>query len=166
MSNLVQHPFEPIYDQDSRILILGTMPSPKSRENGFYYSHPRNRFWQLLSLLLNEALPASPEEKKIFLLKNHIALWDVLAACDIQNADDASIKNPIPNDMSVIFGRAKIRAVFATGKKAEVLYRKHCLKIDGEMDIYYLPSTSPANQGNYSLEDLVRHYKVILPYLK
>ena len=162
----IEHPFEPVCDSKAKILIVGTMASPKSRENGFYYTHPQNRFWKVLSLVLGQEIPLDIEGKKAFLRANHIALWDVLASCEIRNADDASITSPIANDMSVIFDRGKIRAVFATGKKAESLYRKYCLQDNEEIELHYLPSTSPANQGNYSLDDLVEHYKVILPYLK
>ena len=102
----VTHEFQPIYDKNSKVLMLGTMPSPKSREVGFYYGHPRNRFWKVVSAVCGEALPETKEEKIAFALRNHIAVWDVLAGCEIHGADDSSIRNPEPNDMNRILKRS------------------------------------------------------------
>ena len=118
------HAFSPVFDSESRILVLGTMPSPKSRELGFYYSHPRNRFWPVLAKLFGEEVPETPEEKADFCLRRKIALWDVLKECDIEGASDSSIKNAVPNDISVILKNADIKAVFTTGATAAKLYKK------------------------------------------
>lgn len=160
----VTHEFKPIYNEKSKILMLGTMPSPKSREIGFYYGHPRNRFWKVVSDVCGEELPHTKEEKIAFALRNHIAVWDVLAGCEIQGANDSSIRNPKPNDMSKILKCADIRAIFATGQKAAQLYRRYCMKDTGR-DIICLPSTSPAN-CRVSYEELYESYKVIREYLK
>ena len=123
----VSHCFAPVYNENSKILMLGTMPSPKSREIGFYYSHPQNRFWSLLSDLLEQKKPETVSEKQAFLLRNHIALWDVLSGCSIIGADDSSIQNPVPNDLRKILQEADIKAIFTTGTKAASLYKKYCL---------------------------------------
>ena len=159
----VTHVFPPVYDVNSRILLLGTIPSPRSRENGFYYSHPQNRFWRVLATLLEEAIPQTPEQKKTLLLFHHIALWDVLASCDILGASDGSIKNPVPNNLRAVLDNAPIRAVFFTGKKAWQLYARLCEPITG-LPVACLPSTSPANR-RCSEEALLQHYGAILPYL-
>ena len=114
---VVVHPLPPVYDQSSLVLILGTMPSPKSREYGFYYSHPQNRFWRVLSTLFQEPLPQNNAEKEALVRSHHIALWDVLASCEIQGAADASIRRPVANDLRPIFETAPIRAVLTTGKR-------------------------------------------------
>lgn len=162
---LVQHELEPIYDGDSKVLILGTIPSPKSREKGFYYSHPQNRLWKVLSELLGEIPPVSPEEKKSFLQRHHIAMWDVLRVCRIKGADDSSISSAEPNDINLILSAANIKAVYTTGKKATDLYQKLCLPQTG-MPSVYLPSTSPANCRNCTIETLKDDYRVILDYVK
>lgn len=157
------HQFKPVYTSESRILMLGTMPSPKSREQGFYYGHPRNRFWKVVSDVRNEKQPQSIPEKKEFLIRNNIALWDVLHSCDIAGADDNSIRNPVPNDINRILKNSDIKAVFATGKKAESLYKKYCLNDTGA-DIIVLPSTSPAN-CRITYEQLYEAYSIINKYL-
>lgn len=159
----VTHSLDPIYDQNARVLILGTMPSPKSREYGFYYSHPQNRFWRVLSALFGEPIPQNNGEKKSLVLAHHIALWDVLASCDIQGAGDASIRNPVANDLRPIFGAASIQAVFTTGQKATQLYRRLCLAQTGVESIY-LPSPSAANCRNCTVDDLIRAYSAIQSY--
>lgn len=138
------HTLEPVYDAFSRVLILGTMPSPRSRETGFYYNHPQNRFWRTLSHVLRREEPRSNEEKRAFLLAEHIALWDVLRSCEIEGASDASIQNPEPNELRRILDAAGIRAIFTTGSKAAALYRRYCLPQTGRTAIP-LPSTSAAN---------------------
>lgn len=159
----VEHEFGPFYDKDSKVLILGSIPSPKSREQGFYYGHPRNRFWMVLADVLGEELPETLEAKKLMLAKHHIALWDVLDSCEIKGASDTSIKNPVANDMNVILDRAEIRAIFTTGTKADDLYKKMCYPICG-MPSIKLQSTSPANCG-CSYEKLREGYSQILKYL-
>ncbi len=160
----VRHEFGPFYDKDSKVLILGSIPSPKSREQGFYYGHPRNRFWMVLADVLGEEMPETVDERKTMLAKHHIALWDVLDSCEIKGASDTSIKDPVANDMRVILDKADIKAIFTTGTKADDLYRKMCYPVCGVPSIK-LPSTSPANCG-CSYEKLKEGYGQILDYLK
>ena len=160
----IEHPLPPVYDKNSKVLILGTMPSPKSREYGFYYSHPQNRFWRVLSELFGERLPETNEEKAAFVLRRHIALWDVLKSCEIRGADDSSIRSPVPNDFSEIFQTANITAVFTTGKKAEALYRRLCFP-QTHISAVYLPSTSPANCRNTTLTTLKEAYQIVVEQL-
>ncbi len=160
---LVEHTINPVYNEYSRVLILGTMPSPKSREFGFYYSHPQNRFWRVLSDLLHENLPETNEEKTAFVLRNHIALWDVLQSCRIEGADDSSIKDPVPNDIAGLLVKTGIQAVFTTGTKAASLYKRFCLG-DTHISAIALPSTSPANCRHYDFERLKQDYAVLLKY--
>ena len=143
----VTHTFGPVYDAQSKILILGSMPSVKSREQQFYYGHPQNRFWKVLSAVLGEAVPASIEDKKALLLRNHVALWDVIEACDIIGSSDSSIRNVRGNDMRLILDAAKIDAVYLNGGKAYELFIKYCRPAIKEMEppLVKLPSTSPAN---------------------
>ena len=159
----VAHEFGPFYDKDSKVLILGSIPSPKSREQGFYYGHPRNRFWPVLAALFGERIPQTVPERKDFLTRHNIALWDVLASCEIHGAADSSIKDPVPNDMDVILKAADIKAVFTTGTTATKLYMKHCYPAYG-ISAIGLPSTSPANCA-CSYEKLVDAYSQILKYL-
>lgn len=159
----VIHTFGPVYDGASRVLILGTMPSPKSREYGFYYNHPRNRFWPVMAALFGAELPASNAEKEALVRTHGIALWDVLASCVIAGAEDSSIREPVPNDINRILRAAAIRAIFTTGGKAAELYRCHCQPSTGVPAIA-LPSTSPAN-ARLRLPDLVQAYRPILDYL-
>ncbi len=161
----VYHELEPVYDKNSRILILGTIPSPKSREYGFYYSHPQNRLWKVLADVLREPAPVTAEEKKRFLLDHGIAMWDVLKSCSIKGADDSTISNAEPNDINRILAAAEIRAIFTTGKKATDLYRKLCLSDTGRPSVY-LPSTSPANCRNQTRETLAEAYRAILEYIE
>lgn len=159
----IEHTFGPFYKSDSRILILGTMPSPKSREEGFYYAHPQNRFWRIMAELFQEKTLENVQEKMAFLEKHKIALWDVLFSCEIQGADDSSIKNPKPNKINRILYEADIQAIFTTGKKAYDLYRKYCYP-DTKREAISLPSTSPAN-CRMSYAELLEEYKIILQYL-
>lgn len=147
------HPLEPIYDKDSRVLILGTMPSVKSREVAFYYAHPQNRFWKILSRVYNEEIGITSDERKEFLIRHHIALFDVLKSCDIDGSSDSSIKNPIPNDLSEILNNSKIKTIFTTGKKAYNLYMK-LIYPNTLIEAIYLPSTSPANSPK-GIDDLL-----------
>ena len=152
----VTHPFAPIWDENSRILILGSFPSVRSRADNFYYGHPQNRFWRVLTGLYAEPIPQTVEEKKAFLLRHGIALWDVISSCEIENSSDVSIRNAEVNDLSAIFARADIRAVYTNGKAADKLYRKY-----HEREAVCLPSTSPANAA-WSLEKLLAAWSVIL----
>lgn len=158
------HTFEPIFDSNSKILILGTFPSIKSRENNFYYGHPQNRFWSVLAEILGTEIPKSIPEKRQMLLENNIAIWDVVGSCEISNSADTSIKNVVPNDLSVIFENADIKTVYANGKTAEKLYNKYLLK-ETEKEIIPLPSTSPANAA-FSKERLVKAWEIIKEDLK
>ncbi len=156
----IKHGFEPVYDKNSKILILGTLPSVKSRENDFYYGHPQNRFWRLVSQLLNEPLPMSTDEKKAMLLKHGIALWDVAAECDIMGSSDSSIKNVVPTDINIILKTADIKQIYANGRTAEKLYNKYQKNICGR-DIVCLPSTSPANAA-WNMERLLTAWSGII----
>ena len=148
----VEHTFEPVYDQDSELLILGTFPSVKSREQHFYYGHPQNRFWKVIARLTGEPVPETVEEKKAMLLKHHIAIWDVVQSCDIMGSSDSSIRNVTPADLSRVLSAGRITRIFANGDKAFKLYRKYCRKETG-IEAVKLPSTSPAN-AIFSLERL------------
>ncbi len=160
----VTHEIQPVFDSRSRVLLLGTMPSPASREQGFYYGHPQNRFWRVLAAIFDEPAPRTIGEKRDMLLRHHVALWDVLASCEIEGASDASIRDARPNDLARIFDAADIRAVFATGTKAGELYRKLIEPTLG-VPCTTLPSTSPAN-AKMKLADLVGAYgKALLPLL-
>ena len=163
-AGLVTHEFDAFFDKDSRVLILGTIPSPKSREQGFYYGHPQNRFWKVLADVLDEEFPQTVDERKGFLKRNHIALWDVLESCEIKGASDVSIRNARPNDMNRILQAADIRAIFATGAKAAQLYKKLCFPECG-VEAVRLPSTSPANCG-CSYETLREAYSQICDYVR
>lgn len=160
----ITHTFEPVFDSESRVLILGTMPSPKSRENGFYYSHPQNRFWKVMAQLFQEEVPIAAAEKRSMMQRHGIALWDVLAQCDIKGADDNSIQNPVANDIKGLLGQTRIKAVFTTGATAARLYEKLVQEETG-IPARRLLSTSPAN-CRYSVDMLVEDYRVILEYLK
>lgn len=163
MRENIKHCFEPIFDENSRVLILGTMPSPASRANGFYYSHPQNRFWKVLGVLFREEPPKTVQEKKEFLLRNKIAVWDVLESCDIIGASDASIKNAVPNDIGIILKTAKIEKIIANGSKAYTLYNKFQEPICG-IKALPLPSTSPAN-AKAKLEQLVEEYGKVMRFM-
>ena len=157
----IVHSFEPVYDKASEILILGTLPSVKSRENNFYYGHKQNRFWKVLATLLKEPVPDTIEEKKAMLLAHRIALWDVIQSCDIKGSSDSSIKNVTPTDLKQILDHCQIRQIYANGNKAGALYKKYQQPLT-ERDILVLPSTSPANAA-YSLEKLTALWRAALP---
>lgn len=163
MRQTVQHPLEPIYNDKSRILILGTMPSPVSREQSFYYAHPQNRFWRILCNLLNEPYKSGNAERINICLSHGIALWDVLKSCTIDGARDASIKDAVPNDIARILSAADIKAIFTTGKTAGKFYHRLCENNVG-ISAIVLPSPSAAN-ASMSLDILIEHYRIILPYL-
>ena len=149
----ITHEFEPIFDERSRILILGTLPSVKSREGQFYYHHPQNRFWKVLAKICKTEPPATIAEKKAMLLEHGIAIWDVVQSCDIIGSSDSSIKNVTPADLSVILRQASVKTIFLNGGKAWDLYQKYCAGMT-ELPAVKLPSTSPANAA-WSLEKLV-----------
>ena len=158
VSEWVSHAFEPVYDERSRVLVLGTMPSPASRENGFYYSHPRNRFWQVMARIFAQPLPISPQDKRRFCLEHRVALWDVLSRCRIEGAADSSIREPGVNDIQSILADTDISVVFTTGSTASKLFSRHF----GHLNIRHipLPSTSPAN-ARLSLDDLTEAYRIV-----
>ena len=153
------HNIDPVYDSHSQILILGSFPSVKSREQQFFYGHKQNRFWRVLAQVLNRAVPENTEQKRAMLLVHHVALWDVIASCEITGSLDASIRNVCPNDLSRILDVADIRAIYTNGSKAYQLYQKYIFPINGR-EAYPLPSTSPANAG-YSPDRLVEAWSVI-----
>ncbi|MBQ2593252.1 MAG: DNA-deoxyinosine glycosylase [Candidatus Riflebacteria bacterium] len=153
----IKHPFEAVYNKDSKILILGSFPSVKSREQKFFYGHPQNRFWKVISEIFKENVPQNIKEKKTFLLKNKIALWDVIANCEIEGSSDSSITNAVPNDLSPIFKCAKIEKVYCNGTKSFELYQKYIFP-QNNIKAEKLPSTSPANAA-WTLEKLIKEWK-------
>ncbi len=156
---MIIHPISPIFDENSRILILGSFPSVKSREEGFFYGHPQNRFWKVTSAVFGEDTPRTVEEKKSFLIRNRIALWDVIGSCDIAGSSDSSIRNVSANDLSMILDSADIRQIFVNGQTAFKYYRKYSEKETGRPAIC-LPSTSPANAA-WSAERLTAAWSCI-----
>lgn len=164
-SSIIIHTIAPVYDQNSRVLLLGTMPSPKSREAGFFYGHPQNRMWPVLSRIFGEETPLDTKARRAFLLRHHIAMWDVLSSCTIRGADDSSIRDPVPNDLHPILKAAPIAAIFTTGKKAFTLYNRYIRPVTG-LEARCLPSTSPANCRYETLESLTTAYRAILPFLE
>lgn len=165
MPQTVRHPLAPLFDCRSRVLLLGTMPSPKSREQGLYYAHPRNRFWPIFGALFGEPVPDGREERLAWLLDHGVALWDVLQICEIEGAGDDSIRSPVPNDIGQILRAAPIQKVFTTGSAAARLYRKYCLPSTG-VPAFPLPSTSPANCRFYTLDTLIEAYRPVLDALQ
>ena len=161
-SERVLHELPPVFNERSRILILGTMPSPKSRELGFYYMHPQNRFWKILSKVLEEPFPKTVPERRELCLRHNIALWDVLASCGIQGAADSTITDAVPNNLSLIFTKCRIEAVFTTGKKAHALYERFFPELKRDI---CLPSTSPANR-TIAENEMLERYRVIANALK
>lgn len=157
---MITHPFPPLYDEKSEILILGSFPSVKSREEMFFYGHPQNRFWLVTAAVFSDAVPKTIAEKKAFLLKHHIALWDVIGACEITGSSDSSIRNVQVNDLSQILQKANIKCIYVNGKTAEKYYKRYTEKETGREAIC-LPSTSPANAA-WSSEKLIAAWKRIL----
>lgn len=156
---MVSHPIPPVFDRNSKVLILGSFPSVKSREAQFFYGHPQNRFWKVTSAVFGAPEPHTVEEKKSFLHSHGIAVWDVIASCDIEGSSDSSIKNVIPNDLTVILDSSDIQTIFVNGKTAEKFYNKYVKDAIGR-EAVCLPSTSPANAA-WSLERLIDEWKVI-----
>lgn len=157
MKEHIIHPIPPFYDKNSAILILGSFPSVKSREQKFFYGHPQNRFWKVIASVYNDEVPGDIGEKKGFLKKHRIALWDVIGSCDIEGSSDSSIENVSPNDISVILNSAKIQRIFVNGKTAEKCYKKYQEPETG-IEAVCLPSTSPANAA-WSVERLASIWK-------
>lgn len=155
----IEHPISPIFDKDSKILILGSFPSVKSREGEFYYHHPQNRFWKVISTLYCVPLPKTIEDKKELLLHNRIAVWDVIQSCEIIGSADSSIKDVIPNDLTRILNTAAIENIFTNGGTATKLYKKYILPVIGRESIG-LPSTSPANAG-CNMDKLLKAWSII-----
>ena len=155
----VKHPFPPLYDENSRVLILGSFPSVKSREQMFFYGHPQNRFWRVLAGVFSCAVPQTIEDKRRFLLSKRIALWDVIASCEITGSSDSSIKNVVANDLRQILEAADIRKIYVNGKTAEKYYKKYTEPVIGREAIC-LPSTSPANAA-WSLERLTEAWQAV-----
>lgn len=160
----VEHEFNPVFNHDSKVLILGTFPSVKSRKNQFYYGNPQNRFWRIISRLTGSEVPQTIEEKKAMLLKHKIAIWDVISSCEIKGSSDSSIRNVVPTDLSSILQECDIRQIYANGGTAKKLYDKYSKKQTG-MEIAALPSTSPAN-ATYSLDRLVQSWGEIRQYIE
>lgn len=156
---LIQHTIPPLFDENSKILILGSFPSVKSREAQFFYGHPQNRFWPVMAALLSCKVPETIQEKMAMILGNRIALWDVIAFCDIEGSDDASIRNVIPNDLRRITEVADIKRIFTNGGKSYALYNKYCLSQTG-MPATRLPSSSPANAG-CGLKKLIEAWRAV-----
>lgn len=146
------HSIEPIWDEHSKILILGSFPSVKSREVGFFYGHPQNRFWRVMANVFEDTMPSTIQDKKEFLRRHHIALWDVIASCDIIGSSDSSIKNVIPNNIPLILQHAPIQYIYVNGNTAYQLYQKYIFPVTHK-EACILPSTSPAN-ATYSFEKL------------
>lgn len=153
------HNISPVYDENSRILILGSFPSVKSRESGFFYGHPQNRFWRLLACIFEEEVPDTVEQKKAFLLRNQIAVWDVIASCEITGSADSSIKKAVPNDISSIVEACKIEQIYCNGNQSYRLYRKY-MEPEINREAICLPSTSPANAA-WNLERLTERWSIV-----
>lgn len=157
-----KHTFAPVFDSTSRVLILGSFPSVKSRETGFYYGHPRNRFWKIISDIFNSELPQTIEDKKQLILQNRLALWDVIESCDITGSSDSSIKNVKPNNLGIILDNCNISHIITNGTTAYSLYNKYQKDITG-INAVRLPSTSPANAA-WSYDKLKSEWNIIKQY--
>ena len=157
------HPIPPLYDGNSKILILGSFPSVKSREAMFFYGHPQNRFWPLIARLFNEDIPKNTEEKRSLALRNNIALWDSIHSCTITGSSDSSIKDVVPNDISVILNNTKVRQIFCNGATSHKLYMKYICPSTG-LEAIKLPSTSPANAA-FGMDRLITEWSIIKDFL-
>ena len=160
MSERILHPFPPLFDSESRTLILGSFPSVKSREAMFFYGHPQNRFWRLTALLCHEDTPQTIEDKSSLILRHHLALWDSIQSCTITGSSDSSVRDVVPNDLRVIFDNSKTERVFCNGALSHKMYMKYIYPQTGIAAVK-LPSTSPANAA-YSLERLAESWRVIM----
>ena len=159
----IVHPFGPLYDAHSEILILGSLPSVKSREQNFFYGHPQNRFWPLLAALFGEAAPQSVEEKRALALKNHVALWDTIYSCDIVGSSDSSIRSVVPTDLRPILAASGVKRIFCNGRTSGLYYNKYQEKVL-RIEATVLPSTSPANAA-WTMDRLMDAWRVILEYV-
>ena len=156
----VAHPFDPVVNKRCHTLILGSFPSVKSRENAFYYGHPQNRFWKVLAAVFGEEVPADIPAKKALLLRHGLALWDVIASCEIEGSSDASVKNAVPVDIAQVTAIAPVRRVICNGGLAAKLYRKHLQPLTG-IEALTAPSTSPANAA-WSQDRLTEAWRTLL----
>lgn len=156
---MLAHPIPPVFNKDSKVLVLGSFPSVKSREEGFFYGHPQNRFWKVTARVFDEDIPLTVSSKREFLLRNHIALWDVIGSCDIEGSSDSSIRNVTVNDISIILNTADIRLICLNGKKAYQYYQKYMFPVIKREGIC-LPSTSPANAAR-NIDSLLEAWSVI-----
>lgn len=156
------HPIAPLYSPETKVLILGSFPSVKSREYNFFYGHPQNRFWHVIAAVFDSPIPLTVEEKKKLILEKRLGLWDVIGSCEIKGSADASIKNALPNDISPILSSCNIRRIFVNGRTAEEYYNKYILPACGRTAVC-LPSTSPANAA-WSLEKLIGEWKQIAEF--
>ncbi len=159
----ILHPIPPLFDENSRILILGSFPSVKSREAKFFYGHPQNRFWPLLARLFGEPVPTSIEEKKRLALKHHIALWDSIRSCTIIGSSDSSVRDVVPNDLSVILDNSRVERIFCNGALSYQMYMKYIFPTTG-IEAQKLPSTSPANAA-FGMDRLAERWSLIGEYL-
>jgi len=155
----ITHPIPPLFSPRSHTLILGSFPSVKSREGEFFYHHPQNRFWRVLSAVLEDAVPNTVEEKRKLILRHDLALWDVIGSCTITGSDDASIRDVVANDLTPILASAPIERIFCNGRTAHKLYIKHLQEKTG-IEAVCLPSTSPAN-AQWKLERLIEAWSII-----
>ena len=160
---MIVHPIPPLFDNNSQILILGSFPSVKSREECFFYGHPQNRFWKVVARVLNEKTPVTIQEKTDMMLRHRIAVWDVIYSCEIEGSADSTIRNVVANDLSIILGNADIKQIYVNGRKAEAMYKKYTEKQTGIKAIV-LPSTSPANAA-WNEDRLFDEWKKILNHL-
>jgi len=155
----IEHPFPPLYDDKAKVLILGSFPSAKSREQRFFYGHPQNRFWKVMAAVFSDSVPSDIPEKREFLLSHGVAVWDVIQSCDIIGSSDSSIRNALPTDLRAIFEHSQVSHVFANGKTAGKLYDRFQYPVTG-IPALVLPSTSPANAA-YSLEKLTEEWQLV-----
>ena len=155
----VIHPIPPVFDDESRILILGSFPSVRSREEMFFYGHPQNRFWKTLAAVFEDEIPLTVEEKRTFLHRHRIALWDVIKSCEIAGSSDSSIKNVVPNDISRILSSCQIERIYTNGRMADLYYRKFVYPII-KRETICLPSTSPAN-ARMTLKELIQSWRIV-----
>ena len=153
------HNIEPLFDKNSKTLILGSFPSVKSREAGFFYAHPQNRFWKVIAGVFGEDVPLTVADKKALILNNGLALYDSVYSCEINGSSDSSMKNVVPSDLTPIIQNSKITKVFVNGRTAEKYYVKYSLNDTGINGVV-LPSTSPANAA-WSLERLIDEWSII-----
>ena len=160
----IGHGFGPVFDAGSRVLILGSFPSVRSREVGFYYGHPQNRFWRVLGRILNDPVPDGTENRKAYLARHGVALWDAVISCEIVGSADAAIKDPEPADLSLILSTAPIRAIFCNGTLSYSLLQKN-RTLPRDLLVFRLPSTSPANAA-WSLDRLAKEWETVSAYLE